>query len=54
LHAIHDILAAGREGGEEREDIVPRYREMDWFAIAPVLAIRYQKQIEGAVKIGVF
>jgi hypothetical protein len=28
LHAVHDVLAAGREGYEEREDIVTRYMEM--------------------------
>jgi hypothetical protein len=28
LHAVHDVLAGGREGDGEREDIVTRYMEM--------------------------
>jgi hypothetical protein len=58
LHAVRNVLAAGREGDEEREDIVTGYMEMVRSAIEPALCHatgRYrQKQIVGVVKIGLF
>jgi len=41
LHAVHDVLAAGWERDEEREDIVTRYMGMVWFVIE-LLAGRYR------------